>query len=161
MKNNLGVTLVELVVVIVILLIIATFAINSGVDTLDEADVTEVFVEMTSVKSALSSVALKKEIDPNIQIVQGEYYDALFSPLVGVTYGDNVLGNQEKWFVIYGIDNKEEYDSSSVRGYLGLDTLNHTYIVNYETSEVELLKPVTIKDLEVRTYSQVREIAEK
>ncbi len=161
MKNNLGVTIVELVVVIVILLIIATFAINSGIDTLDEADVTEVFVEMTSVKSALGSVAIKKEFDPNIQIAQGEYYDAAFSPLAGVTYGDNVLGSQEKWFVIYGIDNQEEYQRSSVRSFLGLDTLNHTYIVNFDTSEVELLKPVTIKDLEVRTYEQVREIAEK
>ena len=161
MKNNLGITLVELVVVIVILLIIATFAINSGVDTLDEADVTEVFVEMTSVKSALSSVALKKEIEPQLQIVEGEYYDATFTPLAGVTYGDNVLGSQEKWFVIFGIDNQEEYKSSSVREFLGLDTLNHTYIVNFETTEVELLKPVTIKDLEVRTYKQVRELAEK
>ena len=161
MKNNLGVTLVELVVVIVILLIIATFAINSGVDTLDEADVTEVFVEMTSVKSALTSVALKREIDPNMQIAQGEYYDAPFTPMAGVTYGDYVVGSQEKWFVVYGIDNEEEYKTSSVRTFLGLDTLNHTYIVNYDTSEVELLKPVTIKDLEVRTYNQVREIAEK
>ena len=161
MKNNLGITLVELVVVVVILLVIATFAINSGVDTLDEADVTEVFVEMTSVKKGLSSVILKKEVDPSIQIVQGEYYDAVFEPVPGVTYGDNVLGNQEKWFVICGIDRKAVYNTSLVRKNLGLDSLNHTYIVNFETSEVELYEPVVVKDLKVRTYAQVRELAEK
>ena len=160
MKFNSGITMVELLVVIIIVVMIATFAINSGTDTLDEADVTEVFVEITSVKTAMNSIALKREVQENFQILQGGYYDEKFVPAPGVTYGDNVLGFQEDWFIIYGLDAPDIYNESNVRTNLGLDTLNHSYIVNFDTSEVELYMPVTIKDLSVRTYKEIRELAE-
>lgn len=159
MRSNAGVTMVELLVVIIIIVMIATFAISSGTDTLDEADVTEVFVEITAVKSALTTVTVKKDINPDLQIVQGDYYDDPFSPAEGVSYGDNVLGYQEDWHIIYGVDEAEKYAASRVRDNMGLETLNHTYIVNYKTSDVELYRPVTVKDLKVRTYDEIRELA--
>lgn len=160
MKFNSGITMVELLIVIIIVVMIATFAIASGTETLDEADVTEVFVEMTSVKTALNSVALKREVQENFQIVQGEFYDDKFVPVPGVTYGDNVLGAQEKWYVIYGMDAPDLYNQSNVRKNLGLDTLNHSYIVNFDDMDVELYFPVKIKNLSVRTYKEIRELAE-
>lgn len=160
MKFNSGITMVELLVVIIIVIMIATFAINSGTETLDEADVTEIFVEITSVKTAMNSVALKKEIAGKLDLIQGGYYDEEFVPAPGVTYGDNVLGFQDDWYIIYGIDAPDIYNESNVRSNLGLDTLNHSYIVNFNTSEVELYMPVTIKNLSVRTYKEIRELAE-
>ena len=160
MKFNSGITMVELLVVIIIVVMIATFAINSGTETLDEADVTEIFVEITSVKTAMNSIALKREVQENFQILQGGYYDEEFVPAPGVSYGDNVLGFQDDWFIIYGLDAPDIYNESTVRTNLGLDTLNHSYIVNFDTSEVELYMPVTIKDLSVRTYKEIRELAE-
>ncbi len=163
MKNNLGVTMIELVVVIVIVLMIATFAINSGKDTLTETDVTEVLVEMTSVKNALKALALKQEVTENFQISKGELYDEEFISATGVSYGDNVLGNQQDWYIIYGIDvdDVDLYKNSKARENLGLESLNHTYIINFKESDVELYRPVTLENRKVRTYDEVRELAEK
>lgn len=161
MKNNLGITMIELVIVVVIILIIASFAVASGRETLNEADISEVFVEMTSVKTAINGVIAKQNMDDDFEIEQGKQYDATFTPATGVTYSDAVLGNQDKWFIIFGRDNEGAYDASDVKDFLGLDAINHTYIVNYETVDVELYKPVTIGNIMVRTYEEVRGLAEK
>ncbi len=167
MKSQLGVTMIELVIVLIITLVIATVAINSGKDTLTEADVTEVYVEMSAMQKTVNSVMLQKEMNPNLEIKKGKYYDEEFDTGrdTSVTYGDNVLTNAENWHIIYGVaaDKESEkaiYDSSIVRENLGLDAINHTYIVNYETGEVELLRPLEIDSKLVRTYYEVRSVAE-
>ena len=167
MKSQLGVTMIELVIVLIITLVIATVAINSGKNTLTEADVTEVYVEMSTMQKTVNSVMLQREMNPNLEIEKGKYYDEEFD--VGrdtsVTYGDNVLTEADKWHIIYGVaaDKESEkaiYDTSVVRETLGLDAINHTYIVNYETGEVELLRPLEIDSTLVRTYHEVRSVAE-
>lgn len=167
MKNQLGVTMIELVIVLIIILVIATVAISSGQKTLTEADVAEVYVEMSSMQKAINTVMMQLEMNTELRIEYGKHYDRDFD--LGrdpsVEYGDNVLGSAEDWYIIYGVaaDKEEEkaiYDISEVRETLGLDSINHSYIVNYETGEVELLRPLVIDSKEVRTYEQVRTVAE-
>ena len=68
MKSQLGVTMIELVIVLIITLVIATVAISSGKDTLTEADVTEVYVEMSTMQKTVNSVMLQREMNPNLEI---------------------------------------------------------------------------------------------
>ena len=167
MKSQLGVTMIELVIVLIITLLIAAVAVSSGQKTLTEADITEVYVEMTSMQKTINSVMLQKEMNPNIEITKGKYYDEEFS--IGkdttVSYGKNVSGKEDDWRIIYGVAADKEvekaiYDTSKVKDILGLDTINHTYIVNYETGEIELLRPLKIDDKLIRTYYEVRSVAE-
>lgn len=167
MRNQAGVTMIELVIVLIITLVIATVAISSGQKTLTEADITEVYVEMTTLKKAVNTAMLQMEMNSDLRIEEGKFYDKDFDSGrdTSVTYGDNVLASAENWYIIYGItsekaEEKAIYDTSEVRDTLGLDSINHTYIVNYETGEVELLRPIVIDSKQVRTYEQVRTVAE-
>ncbi|MBQ9279776.1 MAG: prepilin-type N-terminal cleavage/methylation domain-containing protein [Clostridia bacterium] len=156
MMGNKGVTLVELAIVIIIILIIATFAVTSGRKTLDQADASEVYFEMNAMREAINKVTVKQDMDDNFSLTQGEYYDISFTPATGVSYGDNVLGYQDEWYIIFGKDQGEFYKDSKVKDWLGLDAINHTYIVNFNSSSVELYRPVTILNQSVRTYDEVR-----
>ena len=115
---------------------------------------------MDSMKDAINSVMVRQAMNEDIVIEMGKFYDSDFLPLEGVSYGDNVLGHQEDWHIIYGIDQKEIYLASEVKDSLGMDAINHTYIVNYETSEVELYSPIVLSGVKVRTYEEVRNLAE-
>lgn len=174
MKNNSGITMIELVVVIIIIMIIATIAIVSGQKTLDEADVTEVYSEIDTMKKVVNEISLRKSTNPDIRIEEGVYYDMKFVPLVGVTYGTNVTNVPEDWYIIYGSDQltiasqypgsfssttDDLYKASTVKENLGLEGINHTYIVNFEECEVELYKPIVVGNTSVRTYSEIRNLA--
>ncbi len=47
MKNNHGISIIELVIVIIILIIIAGIAIFNGTNSIQKAEATELYVEMT------------------------------------------------------------------------------------------------------------------
>lgn len=171
MKKQAGVTMIELVIVLIITLVIATVAISSGQKTLNEADVTEIYVEMSTMQKTINTVMMQMELNSDLTLEKGKHYDIDFETykntiLEGLgEYGDNVLTNTSDWYVIYGVTadldaEKEIYDDSKVRETLGLDSINHTYIVNYKTGDVELLRPIVIDSQKVRTYEQVRSIAE-
>lgn len=159
MKSEWGVSLVELVVVIIIIVLIATFAVLNGRDTLDKTDALEVYAEMNAVKESVNSVMAKQNMEDDFALEAGKYYDREFCPVPEYTasevYGTNVLNHRTDWYIILGKD-EADYDSSEVRTYLGLDAVNHTYIVNYTTGEVELYAPTTILNTTVRTYDEVR-----
>lgn len=159
MKSEWGVSLVELVVVIIIIVLIATFAVLNGRDTLDKTDALEVYAEMNAMKESVNSVMAKQNMEDGFVLEAGKYYDKKllassdYSP--SEMYGKNVTDHELDWYLIYGKE-ASDYDSSTVHTYLGLDSINHTYIVNYTTGEVELLKPITILNTTVRTYDEVR-----
>lgn len=165
MKSEWGVSLVELVVVIIIIVLIATFAVLNGRDTLDKTDALEVYAEMNAVKESVNSVMAKQNMEDDFALEAGKYYDMEFAPVPEYTasevYGTNVLNHQADWYIILGKEETQEdaiarYNDSEVRTYLGLDAINHTYIVNYTTGEVELYRPTTILNTTVRTYDEVR-----
>lgn len=159
MKNNLGITMVEVVVVIVIMLMIIVFAVGTGAETLNQADITDLYVEISSVKTAVNGVITKQNMDETYILTEGKQYDLTFEPASGVNYSNDILNNSEDWYIIIGNDNPA-YEDSLVTKELGLEKINHTYMVNYETAEVELYKPVEVAGYLVRTYGQIRSLVE-
>ncbi len=161
MKKNLGVTLIELVIVIVIIMIIAAFALSSGRETVNEANATSVYAEMNSVLSAINGVVAKQNMDEDFTIEKGKHYDKEFVEFPGVSYSGDILNNEDKnkWFIIYGADAGDLYEESEVKENLGLEALALSYIVNFEDVKVGLYKPVKILNNTVRTYEEVRSLA--
>ena len=161
MKNNLGITMVEVVVVVVIMLMIVAFSVNSGRETLEKADITDLYVEMTSLKTAINGIIAKQNMDETYEIEEGKQYDIIFTPKAGVSYSDAVLGSQSDWYIVLGEDAGEEYKNSLVKKELGLEEISHTYMVNFNTAGVELYEPVKVANYSVRTYEQVRSLVEE
>lgn len=160
MKCKSGITMIEVVIVIVIMIMIVAFSVMPGRETLDEADISKIYIEMKSMRSAVNAIALKKDMDETYTLKQGVDYDAPFVAAANVNYGSNVLGNTDNWYIILGADQKTLYESSNVKSTLGFDAISLTYIVNFETCEVELYKPCTIANNTVRTFDEVRTLAE-
>lgn len=160
MRLKSGVTMIELVVVVVIILLIISFSVFPSRETLTETQITKLYSEMLSIKSAVNAVALKYDMEPDFEIKQGVHYDSPFVAAVDVEYGENVLDNQEDWYIILGADQKELYDASVVKDTLGLDAIENTYIVDFKTSDVELYKPQRIGSKDLRTFEDVRNAAE-
>ena len=163
MKKQNGVTMVELVIVIIIILIITTFSVYTGKEATDQATVTEVYVEMTSMKNAVNSVIIKKDLDEDFELKSGDQYDFKVSELVAdAEEFKNAFGVEvdeadfDDAYIIIGMDDMEKYEQSKVREYYGIDSIKHSYIVNFEKGEVELLKTIKLANRNVRTFEQVR-----
>lgn len=163
MKKQNGVTMVELVVVIIIILIITTFSVYTGKEATDQATVTEVYVEMTSMKNAVNSVIIKKDLDEDFELKSGDQYDFKVSELAAdAEEFKNAFGVEvdeadfDDAYIIIGMDDMEKYEQSKVREYYGIDSIKHSYIVNFEKGEVELLKTIKLANRNVRTFEQVR-----
>ena len=163
MKKQNGVTMVELVIVIIIILIITTFSVYTGKEATDQATVTEVYVEMTSMKNAVNSVIIKKDLDEDFELKSGDQYDFKVSELAAdAEEFKNAFGVEvdeadfDDAYIIIGMDDMEKYEQSKVREYYGIDSIKHSYIVNFEKGEVELLKTIKLANRNVRTFEQVR-----
>lgn len=167
MKKQNGVTMVELVIVIIIILIITTFSVYTGKEATDQAIVTEVYTEMTSMKNAINSVIIKKDLDDEFMLSAGEQYDFKISELAtdaeefknafGVEVDETDFNDT---YIIIGMDDMEKYKQSEVRKYYGFDSIKHSYIVNFEKGEVELLKTIKLVNRNVRTFEQVRALVD-
>ena len=163
MKKQNGVTMVELVIVIIIILIITTFSVYTGKEATDQATVTEVYVEMTSMKNAVNSVIIKKDLDEDFELKSADQYDFKVSELAAdAEEFKNAFGVEvdeadfDDAYIIIGMDDMEKYEQSKVREYYGIDSIKHSYIVNFEKGEVELLKTIKLANRNVRTFEQVR-----
>lgn len=161
LKNKLGITMVELVVVVIIILIIASYAVMSGTETLEQADVTEVEVEITSIQKILSGIILKQDMDEDFVVEQGVHYDENFTPLSGVDYSEEIMNKPQDWYIIYGLDDEEKYETSNVKDGLGIDSIKHTYIVNFKTAKVELYRPIKLSNTYVRTFDEVMKLVKE
>ena len=153
MKKQNGVTMVELVIVIIIILIITTFSVYTGKEATDQATVTEVYVEMTSMKNAVNSVIIKKDLDEDFELKSGDQYDFKVSELAAdAEEFKNAFGIEvdeadfDDAYIIIGMDDMEKYEQS--------------YIVNFEKGEVELLKTIKLANRNVRTFEQVRALVD-
>ena len=167
MKKQNGVTMVELVIVIIIILIITTFSVYTGKEATDQATVTEVYVEMTSMKNAVNSVIIKKDLDEDFELKSGDQYDFKVSELAAdAEEFKNAFGVEvdeadfDDAYIIIGMADMEKYEQSKVREYYGIDSIKHSYIVNFEKGEVELLKTIKLANRNVRTFEQVRALVD-
>ena len=148
--------MVELVIVIIIILIITTFSVYTGKEATDQATVTEVYVEMTSMKNAVNSVIIKKDLDEDFELKSGDQYDFKVSELAAdAEEFKNAFGVEvdeadfDDAYIIIGMDDMEKYEQSKVREYYGIDSIKHSYIVNFEKGEVELLKTIKLANRNV------------
>lgn len=166
MKKQNGVTMIELVVVIIIILIITSFSIFTGKEAADQATATEIYEEINAVREAINAVNIKKELDDNFMITSGDYYDAKVSEVMTKEQFETMYGiyvdevDFDNLYIIFGMDNLEYYDNSNVNKNYGLDSIKHSYLVNFEEGKVELLKTIKIANRSVRTFEQVRALVD-
>ena len=154
MSNNRGVTMVEMVIVIVIIIILAVIAYTAGRESIDEANITEVYSEFKSVREAVASVQTQMNFDDTMTLTQGVQYDVELSSEQKTAQG---LDTEAMYYLIYGSMNEENYSRSTVEG-LGLSSLKRDYIVNYQTGEVLLEDAIIVNGSTVRTYEDLKEI---
>lgn len=148
MKKNHGISMIELVIVMIILILITGFAVFNGTNSIQKAEATELYAEMTNIIKAVDGVMLQKELENGDDnwIVENGYCES----------GDT---GSNGWFVIYGMEDSG-YEKSTLRGKLNVKTIKRNYIVNYETGEVMLEKATEVLGNSVRTYDSVRALVE-
>lgn len=148
MKSNRGVSMLELVIVMIIMVMIAAFAIFNGSKSIDQAEATELYVEMSNIQKAVNGVMFQRELESGDDnwIVDNGYVET----------GDTGTNG---WYYIYGIG-EPAYETSTLRKKLNMDSIKRTYRVNYTTGEVELAKPIEVLGSYVRSYESVRALVE-
>lgn len=137
MKENRGISLIELVIVMIIMILIISFAVYSGIDSIGKAEATELYEEMNSMVSAVNGVMTRKEI--------GDYDDAWLADY----YDEDLLNG---WYLIQ--------KNSGTSEKLGVEALKRNYLVNFETGEVILETSVVVLETEVQTYESIRHLVE-
>lgn len=167
MKKQSGVTMLELVLALVVIIIIASFAVYSGKDALDQAKAAEVYAEISSIREAANGINVKKEMNSDFVLTKGVHYDEKATEITASkadfeTEYNLILDDEEysRLYVIYGMDELEKYQASSVKNEYGLDAIKHSYIVNFDDVRVDLLRSVSISDRNVKTFDQIRELVD-
>ena len=167
MERKNGVSMIELVIVLIIIILITSFSIYTGNSALDQATAGEVYAEINSMREAVNSINIKKTIHDDFEIVAGTHYDVKVEDTMTQSEFEARFGeaiSEEEYrhtYIIYGMDMKEEYDNSHVKDFYGLDTIKHSYLVNFDEGKVDLLKSVKISNRTVRTFEQVRALVDE
>lgn len=143
MKNNKGISLVELVIVMIIMILLVSFTVFKGVDSISKSEVTELYEEMTALKTAVGGIMTQKFI--------GEYDDEWLKD-----YYNEDVGNG--WYEIKST--KEAGVNGDLATKYEVDSIRRSYLVNFETGEVTLSKPVEIMGTSLRSYESVRALVE-
>ncbi|MBQ9314697.1 MAG: hypothetical protein IJ220_06900 [Clostridia bacterium] len=148
MEKNKGISMIELVIVIIIMILIASFAIFSGINSIQKAEATELYAEMSNLMKAVNGVMVQRELERGGSdwIVKNGYCES----------GDNGTNG---WFTVYGVGDSH-YEESNLRKKLDMDTIKRNYMVNYDTGEVVLSTPIEIFGNSIRTYDSLRALVE-
>ena len=141
MKNNAGLSMIEIIIAIIVLLIIVFIATYNSKDAIPQAKATELRAEMIAVEQAIEVVKAKLLTNDDFQLIEGEHYD------------DTAEGN---YYIIYG--NLDEEHTVAAAKKLGINDLKRNYLVNYTTGAFELENPVAINNTEVRTLEGLENI---
>lgn len=142
MMKNKGVSMIELVIVIVLLIMIAAFAIFSTKTTNLQAEATLLHTEMKALYGGIRSV----------------YQDYSYGIIDDFEEGKHYNSKDGEWYVIYGIS--EPGYSPEIMENIGVDELKRTYLVNFETGEIKLAKPVNIGEYKIETYRDMETVME-
>ena len=166
-----GVSMIELVIVLIIIILIASFSVYTGNVAIEQASLTEVYSEILSIKSAVNDVNMKRSLsdDFDFDSYLGEMYDrkigdmskAEYESMSGIMVSDITFDYLKDSYIIFGMDNMDNYKNSEVRKYYGLESIKHSYVVNFEESRVDLLKSVKIANQNVRTFEQIRALVDE
>ena len=144
MRNNKGVSVVELVIVLIIMILLISFAVYSGSGSIEKAEATELYEEINSMHVAVNGIMMQK--------IMGDYDDAWLS-----NYYNKDLSNG--WYEVIAtneltageVDLSDKYE---------MDYIRRTYWINFETGEVMLAKPIEVLGVEVRSYQSIRNLVE-
>lgn len=151
MKNKKGVSMIELTIVIIIAILIIGFTVLNGLQTTDEAKITELYAEMKAVKNSLSPIQFELEYNDSFEFMQGIHYDRVLTieEKTGIDDADN-------YYLIYGSLDKKD---ATARKVLGIEDMKRTYLVNFETRDVILKDPIKIGQNTIKTFDDVAELA--
>ena len=171
MKRQNGISMIELVIVLIIIILIASFSVYTGNAAIDQASLTEVYTEILSIKAAVNDVNYKRSLEDEFDLDEylGKMYDKKVGDMTkgeyegysGIIITDASFENLYNSYIIFGMDSMTEYQSSNVKNYYGLDSIKHSYVVDFDASRVDLLKTVKIGKQTIRTFEQVRALVDE
>lgn len=136
MRNQNGVSMIEVVISVILLLFIAFFSIYSARNAVPTAEMAEVYSEMCSVEQAIEAVKTEMIMDNEFELKKDEHYD-------------EISGSD---YIIYGSLNHEVKAAKA----LGISNLKRDYVVNYTTGDFELKDDVSINGTKVKTLESVQ-----
>ena len=144
MKNQTGVSVLEVVISIIILIMIAFFAIYSSQNSIAKAEATELYSEMKSVQTAVEAIRLEAITNSDFSLKINQHYDRKIEN-----------GNDEEpTYIIYG-NLDTTHDSGKAAEYIGIENLKRDYIVSYETGKVSLFQAADINGTKVTEIEQL------
>ena len=171
MNRQKGISMIELVIVLIIIILIASFSIYTGNAAIDQATLTEVYSEILAIKGVVNDVNMKRSLadDFDLDGYLGEMYDkkigdmsqAEYESISGIIVSETTFENMQDSYIIFGMDSMDQYQNSNVRKYYGIESIKHSYIVDFDASKVDLLRPVKIANQNVRTFEQIRALVDE
>lgn len=137
-KNNRGISIVELVIVMIIMILLVAFAVYSGIGSVEKAEATELYEEMYCIKAQLNNIYMAKVMND----ADDEWYLDYTSEDAGngwyrLNSGDKVIGKK-----------------------YGVESFRRNYLVNFEEDDVVLETPVKVLGSSLRSYDSVRALVE-
>lgn len=121
MKNNKGVTLVNMIIIIIVLVIIASVSIIGGLDILENSKNSKKEENLAAVKTVVNQISIKQGtagvFTPGGDKVYGK-------PATEVLSGDS--NSLKYWYIL---------DSEALEQ-MGIEYVNEDYIVNYKENKV-------------------------
>lgn len=149
MKNDKGVSLLEIVISIIILMIIALFAVYSSQNSVPRAKAAELYSEMKSVQQAVNFIKMEFDTKNDFELEQGKHYDK--------------TGDEEGGYIIYG---NLTHSNGSAAEYLGIDNIkrDYKYVISYDPDDSEykvnfmLVDSVNIQGTGVTTLKQLEDL---
>ena len=157
MKNQKGVTLIELVIVIIILILLAVIAVWNTQNTISRAEAATIISEFKSVYEAASTMK--------------DLYNSGHDLFEGKDYCEKVTRSDGEWYVVYGIqdyttdESTNKYNEKVVKEFLGIDELKRSYEFKISeddtnSSDVEVRyygnRYVTVSGYDIKTYEDIQ-----
>jgi prepilin-type N-terminal cleavage/methylation domain-containing protein len=169
MKKEKGVSMIELVVVMIILVMIAAFAISSGLDTVDQAKITEVYAEMRSIEESINGINTLKvtNADPDTfdlspyhnGVLTAENINAYTDEELPSVIKTGMIASGNTYYSLIGIVSEESYNDAVGKA-LGIGNIKRNYIISFDSSEVILIGGAQTSGGRVYTLDQVEEYIE-
>ena len=120
MKNNKGVTLVNVLIIIIVLIIIAGISIVGGRDILNNSKDSQKNENLSSVKAVVNNISIKINSAGVLAPADTKVYGKIASNILS---GDASL---KDWYIL----DKEDLEE------MGVTYIDETYLVNYKENKV-------------------------
>ncbi len=123
MKNNKGVTIVNMLIVIIVIIIISGVTITGGLQILNNSKNSKKEENLSAVKTAVNNISMQLNLAGTLTPANTKLYGVPASSV----YKDEA--NLEGWYLIEQADIEE----------MGIEYIDENYLVNYNENKVILL----------------------